>query len=361
MASSSSSNHEREVDQDCIQSALKEDKSYTKHTPSMASSSSNHEQEVDQDLWQACAGVEIDIPKLNSLVYYFPRDHIEHSSSSPDECTLLSRYYGSCLCRVTNVSFHADSQTDQVFVKFLLQPCNTDDPKTSAPSPIPNPNYYPTRRNRINDNAVSFVKVLSKSDIPEGLLVTKALIDCIFSQLPQNPLEIIQLIDIHGKIWEIMLQLKDGMFDRLTGGWYDFAKTKNLTPGDSIVFMLKKSTKECHVGIRRAVINRPISAKDVEEAIQTARNMKSFEVVYYPIQGLPEFVVPKDKVDAALHVRWRRENPVMFAYEYLGGREPVKCWHGGRILDFVHRENDMSNWPDCWWRVLQVYLFYFML
>ena len=60
--------------------------------------------------------------------------------------------------------------------------------------------------------------------------------------------------------------------------------------------MLKKLTNEYFVGIRRDVINTPISAKDIEDAIEKARNMKSFEVVYYPILGLPEFVVPVKKV-----------------------------------------------------------------
>ncbi|CAO2813383.1 unnamed protein product [Amaranthus hypochondriacus] len=332
----SPSNHEQEVDQD------QDYKSYT-------------EREVDQELWEACAGVHIHIPKLDSLVYYFPRDHIEHSSSSPNEYILLSRHYGSRLCRVTNVSFHADSQTDQVFVKFLLQPCKTDGPKKPAPIPSPSPN--PIRRNRINDNIVTYVKVLSKSDIQEGLLVTKALHDCIFSKLPQNPgREIFQLIDIHGKIWEIMVLLIEGMFDRFTYGWHDFAETKNLKEGDSIVFMLKKSTNKCHVGIRTANINRSISIKDVTDAIEKVENKKSFEVVYYPIWGLPEFVVPKEKVDNASHVSWTREKMVMIPYEFLaGGHEPIKCWLHGKILDYVNRENDdMSDWPDCWWRVLEI-------
>ncbi|CAO2813384.1 unnamed protein product [Amaranthus hypochondriacus] len=117
-----------------------------------------------------------------------------------------------------------------------------------------------------------------------------------------------------------------------SGGWYDFEKIKNLTPGDSIVFMLNKSTNECHVRIRRVVIKIPISAKDVKDAIKKARKMKSFEVVYYPIVGLAEFVVPKVKVDNAWCFDWRREMPVMFPLE-LGGHEPIQWWRNGRLLN----------------------------
>ena len=115
-----------------------------------ALSSWNHEREVDQEIWQACAGILVDIPKVNSLVYYFPQGHMEHASSLPNECALLLQYYGSVLCRrVANVSYHANPHTDQVFVKFLLKQWNTDDPIS----------------NRIqmgNNDIVSFVKVLSK-------------------------------------------------------------------------------------------------------------------------------------------------------------------------------------------------------
>ena len=82
--------------------------------------------------------------------------------------------------------------------------------------------------------------------------------------------------------------------------------------------------------------------------------MKSFEVVYYLNLCLPEFVVPKDKVDAALHVPWRREMPVMIAYDTTIAR-PRKCWHSGRLLNDIDPKNDMINLPDYRWRLLQVY------
>ena len=67
-------------------------------------------------------------------------------------------------------------------------------------------------------------------------------------------------------------------------------KKKNLR-----IFILKNSSSEYYVGIRRVVINRPISGKYIEDAIEKVRNMKNFEVIYYPILGLPEFVVPAEK------------------------------------------------------------------
>ncbi|XP_057526450.1 uncharacterized protein LOC130805685 isoform X2 [Amaranthus tricolor] len=85
---------------------------------------------------------------------------------------------------------------------------------------------------------------------------------------------------------------------------------------------------------------------------ESTGDMKSFEVVYYLNLCLPEFVVPKDKVDAALHVPWRREMPVMIAYDTTIAR-PRKCWHSGRLLNDIDPKNDMINLPDYRWRLLQ--------
>ena len=321
-----------------------------KHTSSMESFSapSSNGREVNLESWQACAGFLVDIPKLNSFVYYFPQGHMEHVP----EVLLHPVRYSSFLCRVADVSFHAHPQTDQVFVKFHLEPWITD----GYPNPNPNPN--PIQMGGNDNDIVSYVKVLTKTDVShvtKYLVVTSAFRDCIFSQFPKTTRQYILLTDIHGKIWEIMLQSKDfPSYCRLTYGWFKFAETKNLNEGDSIVFMLKKSTNEYFVGIRRAVINTPISVKDVEDAIDKVRNMKSFEVVYYPIQGLPEFVVPKEKVDAALHVHWRREMSVKIAYEYFEGSMPEKRWYYGHILKDVNLIEMDGFCPKSSWRMLQV-------
>ncbi|XP_057526419.1 auxin response factor 17-like [Amaranthus tricolor] len=43
--------------------------------------SSINQRVIDPEIWQACAGILIEIPKVDYLVYYFPQGHIEHASS----------------------------------------------------------------------------------------------------------------------------------------------------------------------------------------------------------------------------------------------------------------------------------------
>ena len=59
--------------------------------------SSINQRVIDPEIWQACAGILIEIPKVDSLVYYFPQGHIEHASSI---VTVSSSSIRSVLCRV---------------------------------------------------------------------------------------------------------------------------------------------------------------------------------------------------------------------------------------------------------------------
>ncbi|CAO2813392.1 unnamed protein product [Amaranthus hypochondriacus] len=333
------------------------------YTPSVLSSSASspwplpYEPEIDQEIWEAFAGNLVDIPKKDSLVYYFPQGHIEHVQDNPNPNPNPSPSpnpnpnpnpirCGSFLCRVMNVSFLADPQTDQVFVKFLLQPCIIDNPN---PNPDPNPDPNPIR-----DNVVSYVNILSNIITKYFYYVGTPLRENIFTRIPKNESQNIMLTDIHGYVWHIVLE--SGNF--FTYGWNKFANAKNLTPGDSLVFIRKRSSNdvndEYYIGIRRGVVNTGISVEDIEDAIEKARNMESFEVVYYPIRGLPEYVVSKVKVDYARCIRWRRQMPVRYVHELRVEGEPKKWRQIGRLLNIVHRENDMSSWPDSWWRVLQI-------
>ncbi|CAO2813785.1 unnamed protein product [Amaranthus hypochondriacus] len=301
------SSNQPEKDQEILKAANHEPEEGLVDDASSMAAPSNNEQQVIPESWQACAGSLVDIPKKDSLVYYFPQGHMEHVQE------VLLHYpvrYGCCLCRVIDVSFLAHPETDQVLTE--------------------------------QDVSKKFIEVLNP------------LREYIFSLIPETLSHgiLLSFIDIHGKIWEIMFKSRNS-FHVLTDGWNDFVRAKNLTPGDSIVFMLKKSTLQYYIGIRRAVVNTGTGPKDVEDAIQKARDMKRFEVVYYPNLGLPEFVVPKEKVDAALNVPWRREMPVRIAYDTEIAR-PRKRWHSGRLLNDIDRNNNMINSPDYWWQVLQV-------
>ncbi|CAO2813386.1 unnamed protein product [Amaranthus hypochondriacus] len=304
--------------------------------------SSTNQRVIEPEIWQACAGILIEIPKLDSLVYYFPQGHIEHASST---VTLSSSPVRSVLCRVANVLLLADPDTDQAYAKFLLEPWNNCKMSNSG-------------SNLIKIDQKSIKNVLSFSNVfkpPFTALnfytITKDCANRIFPGIESG--RKIRITDIHGENWEFMLVpgVRDSMM--FTTNWPEFLRIKKLKAGDTIVLMLKESTNEHFIGIRRGVnwstrAGRN-SANEVENAIEKAANKESFEAVYYPTPGLPEFVVAAEKVKAATDVGWRREMKVKIGNE--SGGEPRKYWYHGKILDVNH---DNGSWPDSLWRMLQV-------
>ncbi|KAK8948316.1 Auxin response factor 10 [Platanthera guangdongensis] len=85
------------------------------------------EQFLNTQLWHACAGGIVQIPSLNSKVYYFPQGHTEHAQSPVDFGSSV-RIPPLILCRVTSVRFLADSVTDEVFTKIQMIPLKGNEP-----------------------------------------------------------------------------------------------------------------------------------------------------------------------------------------------------------------------------------------
>ena len=79
------------------------------------------ERSVDPRLWQACAGGMIQMPFPNSKVSYFPQGHAEHTRTIED-FSGMPRVPAFVLCRVVDVKFRADFETDEVYGKIRLSP-----------------------------------------------------------------------------------------------------------------------------------------------------------------------------------------------------------------------------------------------
>lgn len=84
-------------------------------------SSPNHLRSIDPSIFHACAGNSVQIPAINSRVYYFPQGHSEQSLSTPkfSPCVYSHPFK---LCKVVGVGFFANVETDEVFVKMRLVP-----------------------------------------------------------------------------------------------------------------------------------------------------------------------------------------------------------------------------------------------
>lgn len=76
---------------------------------------------VDPRLWHACAGGMIQMPLPNSKVAYFPQGHAEHTLMNVD-FSGMSRVPAFILCRVIDVKFVADLETDELYAKIKLSP-----------------------------------------------------------------------------------------------------------------------------------------------------------------------------------------------------------------------------------------------
>ncbi|KAH0463504.1 hypothetical protein IEQ34_008086 [Dendrobium chrysotoxum] len=358
----------------------------------------DNEKFLDSQLWHACAGGMVQMPLINSKVFYFPQGHAEHAQSSVDFGNSL-RIPPLILCRVNYVKYMADIETDEVYAKIFMTPLRgieldycEDDELTLG-----------SNGSESQEKPSSFAKTLTQSDANNGggFSVPRYCAETIFPRLDYSadpPVQEVLAKDVHGKIWKFR-HIYRGTPRRhlLTTGWSNFVNEKKLVAGDSIVFLRNKNGDLC-MGIRRANKgfgngfespigwNHPmgkcmyeglsiflreeeskfirgntcgdsnmrprgkVKAYTVIEAITLAVNGQPFEVVYYPRASTPEFCVKASAVKAALRIQWCSGMRFKMAFETEDSSRI--SWFTGTISD--SRVSDPTRWPGSPWRLLQV-------
>ncbi|XP_022756577.1 auxin response factor 10-like [Durio zibethinus] len=362
------------------------------------------EKNLDPQLWHACAGSMVQIPPVNSKVFYFPQGHAEHSLSfvdfsSPPQIPAL------VLCRVASVKYLADAETDEVYAKIML-------------IPLPNSERY------FEDDAVSgggfngsdnveksasFAKTLTQSDANNGggFSVPRYCAETIFPRLDYSvdpPVQTVIAKDVHGEIWKFR-HIYRGTPKRhlLTTGWSTFVNQKKLVAGDSIVF-LRAENGDLYAGIRRAKrgigngtessapgwntglgngndvspyggfsaflredeskIMRngnlgcggnlrgkgKVRPEGVLEAVAIAAGGQPFEIIYYPRASTPEFCVKASAVRAAMRITWCSGMRFKMAFETEDSSRI--SWFMGTVSSV--QVADPVRWPNSPWRLLQV-------
>ncbi|KAI3799714.1 hypothetical protein L1987_35013 [Smallanthus sonchifolius] len=331
---------------------------------------------LDGKLWHACAGGMVQMPELNSKVFYFPQGHVEHAAASNGGFRDLPRIPPYILCGVSAVKFMADSDTDEVYARIGLVPlgnnqieCDFDDDGFLG---------FDRNKNENQDKPASFAKTLTQSDANNGggFSVPRYCAETIFPRLDytaEPPVQNILAKDVHGKLWKFR-HIYRGTPRRhlLTTGWSNFVNQKKLVAGDSIVFLRADNGDLC-VGIRRAKrgIGRgftdsncsgwntavggygnsgKVSAESVIEAANLAAAGRPFKVVYYPRASTPEFCVKASTVKAAMRIQWCPEMRFKMAFETEDSSRI--SWFMGTISS-VDVE-DQFRWPNSPWRLLQV-------
>ncbi|KAJ6895270.1 auxin response factor 18-like [Populus alba x Populus x berolinensis] len=350
---------------------------------------------LDPQLWQACAGSMVHIPPLNSIVFYFPQGHAEHSQSPVN---FPQRIPSLIPCRVATVKFLADPDTDEVYAKIGFVPLpNTDLDFAHDRELCGNGNDSDS----CPDKPASFAKTLTQSDANNGggFSVPRYCAETIFPRLDYTsdpPLQTVIAKDVHGEVWKFR-HIYRGTPRRhlLTTGWSTFVNQKKLVAGDSIVF-LRAENGDLRVGIRRSkrgigIGSGPESSlttgwnsnnatcaipydgfslfvkedemrnggmkgrgrvkpEEVLEAADLAANGKPFQVVYYPRSSTPEFCVKASSVRAAMRIGWCSGMRFKMAFETEDSSRI--SWFMGTVTSA--QVADPVRWPNSPWRLLQV-------
>uniref|UniRef100_A0A1S4DPF2 Auxin response factor n=1 Tax=Nicotiana tabacum TaxID=4097 RepID=A0A1S4DPF2_TOBAC len=344
----------------------------------MITSMEEEDKWLDSKFWHACAGNMVELPAVNSIVFYFPQGHAEHACGNVEFRSEI-RIPSYIPCRVSGIKYMADQENDEVFAKIRMTPVSSNevenvDDGVVAKSGLDNDQEKPT----------SFAKTLTQSDANNGggFSVPRYCADTIFPRLDYSadpPVQTLLAKDVHGKTWKFR-HIYRGTPRRhlLTTGWTTFVNSKKLVAGDSIVFLRAENGDVC-VGIRRVkkgiadehdtsfvapyggfsaflrhdenkLMKRgKVKVESVIEAANLAASGQPFEVTFYPRASTPEFFVKASRVEAALQVRWCSGMRFKMAFE---NEDSTMSWFMGTICSV--QVADPIRWTDSPWRLLQV-------
>ncbi|XP_020584874.1 auxin response factor 18-like [Phalaenopsis equestris] len=352
---------------------------------------------LDSQLWHACAGGMVQMPLVNSLVYYCPQGHAEHAKSSV-EFDGSMKIPPLILCRVLSVKYKADADTDEVFAEIRMVPLRPNELDHFEEEGV----SVGSNGLDIQEKPISFAKTLTQSDANNGggFSVPRYCAETIFPRLDYSAMPPVQMVlvkDLHGKIWKFR-HIYRGTPRRhlLTTGWSNFVNEKKLVAGDSVVFLRTDNGDLC-VGIRRAKFINDLSvgwnhknctfggltaflregdrrmirddddririsfdsnskgkgklkADSVMEAATLAAYGKPFEAVYYPRSSESEFVVKEPAVRSAMRVQWCPGMRFKMAFETEDSSRI--SWFMGTV-SAVQVACPM-RWPGSPWRLLEV-------
>ncbi|GMG99407.1 hypothetical protein Nepgr_001247 [Nepenthes gracilis] len=356
---------------------------------------------LDTQLWHACAGGMVQMPPVNSRVFYFPQGHIEHAQANVD-LKAYPKLPALIPCRISAIKYLADDDTDEVYAKIRLIPVR------GSEFDFEDGGLNGCKELEILEKPASFAKTLTQSDANNGggFSVPRYCAETIFPRLDYSaepPVQTILAKDVHGVTWKFR-HIYRGTPRRhlLTTGWSNFVNQKKLVAGDSIVFVRAEGGDLC-IGIRRAKrgigggpesptagwnancvsfpyggyaaflrddetkmlrnsnglgtsssgclrMSEKVRAESVIEAATLAANFEPFEVVYYPRASTPEYCVKASAVRAAMQVQWCAGMRFKMAFETEDSSRI--SWFMGTISSV--QIADPFHWPNSPWRLLQV-------
>ena len=359
------------------------------------------EKSLDPQLWHACAGSMVQMPQVNSRVFYFPQGHAEHAQTNLDLSPSSMKVPPLIPCKIASVKFMADPETDEVFAKIKLLPLKSSELDHGNDTVLDGGEVLENQ-----EKPASFAKTLTQSDANNGggFSVPRYCAETIFPRLDYSaepPVQTVVAKDVHGELWKFR-HIYRGTPRRhlLTTGWSTFVNQKKLVAGDSVVFLRAENGELC-VGIRRAKRgigiggvgseassmwnsasgnNGPYGAlsfflreennllrngcvgggglsgrlrvrpEAVFDAVALAARNQPFEVVYYPRASTPEFCIKASAVRAAMRIQWCSGMRFKMAFETEDSSRI--SWFMGTVASV--QVVDPIRWPNSPWRILQV-------
>ncbi|KEH24016.1 auxin response factor 1 [Medicago truncatula] len=299
----------------------------------------------------------VQMPEVNSQVFYFPQGHAEHACE-PVNFSAYSKIPSFIPCRVEDIRYMANHETDEVYAKLRLVPMNINQVS------FDNDGVAGINVSETKDKHQSFAKTLTQSDANNGggFSCPRYCAEMIFPRMDYSgnpPFQGIYPKDVHGEKWHFR-HVYRGTPKRhlLTTGWSPFVSDKKLASGDSVVFLrsengelrvgIWREKRRNNVGVVRVEIWGKVKVLEVIEAVRLGTNMQPFDVVYYPRSGTPEFFVKTSLIGITLQIRW---------CPGMRFKMPIETEDSSRISWFIGTVASVQaadpSWPDSLWRLLQ--------
>ncbi|KAH9297778.1 hypothetical protein KI387_029460, partial [Taxus chinensis] len=318
---------------------------------------------LNSELWHACAGPLVALPSLGTPVVYFPQGHSEQVAASTNkkidgDIPNYPNLPPELICRLHNVTLHADIETDEVYAQMTLQPLSLQEQKESYIVPeLDTPSRQPTNY---------FCKTLTPSDTSThgGFSIPRRAAEKVFPPLDfsqQPPAQELVARDLHDNEWKFR-HIYRGQPKRhlLTTGWSMFASAKRLVAGDSVLFF-RNEKGQIFLGIRRAnraqtIIPSSVLSSDsmhigiLAAAAHAAATNSPFTVFYNPRACPSEFTIPLSKYEKAvyhMHVSVGMRYRMLFETEDSSVRRYMGTITGIGDLDPI-------RWPNSQWRSIKV-------
>ncbi|PNT74313.1 auxin response factor 13-like [Brachypodium distachyon] len=306
--------------------------------------------ELEREVWLACAGPYARLPDTGSRVYYFPRGHADQCLGAGHPFVPVVTKDAAFPCTVSAVELFYHADTDDPYAIITLLPNDGQGQAQAQPS---DHQINPTDDSK---SAAYFVKQLPYD---EAFVVPKACAESLHLSFNHNKeKQTLDLLDVHRR--ELQFGLSgDG---RLTTGWDQYLRDKELNHMDAVVF-IRSANGQLIIGWRRGTLCRYHASEqiqDVKKASTAARVAGGpFRVTYYPRQGW-DFVRPREEVDAAnaRNIDWRPGMKVRMVcpvddHELESSRAQRRNSYEGIVAAVKNKYSTWCkleiNWQISWW------------